>query len=50
MRNEYKTEDGVLDRRKTRLPLPVQWDQQEYYVENRCAPVLKAEEVRMIAA
>ena len=47
-RNEYKTVDGTLQRRKTRWC--IRGDQQEYHVEDRYAPVLKAPEARLIAA
>jgi hypothetical protein len=47
-RNEYKTKDGVLDKRKTRWC--VRGDQQEYEVVDRYAPVLKATEVRLLTA
>jgi hypothetical protein len=47
-RNEYKTVDDTLQRRKTRWC--IRGDQQEYHVEDRRAPVLKAPEARLIAA
>jgi hypothetical protein len=47
-RNEYKTVDGTLQRRKTRWC--IRGDQQEYHVEDRYATVLKAPEARLIAA
>ena len=47
-RNEYKTKDGELVKRKTRWC--VRGDQQDYEVIDRYAPVLKAPEVRLLAA
>jgi len=47
-RNEYKTTNGVLDKRKTRWC--VRGDQQDYDVADRYAPVLKAPEVRLLVA
>ena len=47
-RNEYKVKNGNLDRRKTRLC--IRGDQQDYQIDDRYSPVLKAPEVRLLAA
>ena len=46
--NEYKMKDGELVKRKTRWC--VRGDQQDYDVQDRYAPVLKATEVRLLVA
>ena len=47
-RTEYTQEKGVLQKRKVRWCL--RRDQQEYYIDKRYSPVLKAPEVRLLTA
>ena len=47
-RTEYKQEKGVLQKRK--VCWCVRGDQQEYYIDDRYSPVLKAPEVRLLTA
>ena len=47
-RNDYKTEQGILLKRKVRWC--IRGDQQEYEVSDKYSPVLKAPEVRLLSA